>query len=315
MASGSQTSASPGHSDATIHTLRDPPAHAYLLQSSTTSTLSPRLCANSATCAPPRLPLCRRALPSAPMRIGPLNPTTTDEIDRVLEEFLRAHFDPLTLANRLGVSPLKLIDFLARPDVAQRLDKLHQLLTFAQHLREAHARATALSTLQRIIEDESTDPTERCRAATTLLRATNRDAKRATRATSGPPLLSSNRARNTNHPQPSKDSPPREAGAKRSFPHQHTSSVQRTDSPLRHPDEPAPPAPTEEHHKHPSARASLPPRAQASPRSDHRAHTAPPPLGRSPPRTQARPTPSPQYRSTSRETPTRNGRCPARRHQ
>jgi hypothetical protein len=170
------------------------------------------------------------------MQTKPNNPP---EIDRILTAFLQLDSDPLALAEHLGVTPFELLDFFDRPDVAERLEKLEALIARGERLRESKAKASALAALQRIVEDPEADPTERRRAAATILRAISK------------------RRRDSKPLQDPPNSPEQEAQNKRPPAHDAHGSTNETPS-----------SSADEHAQSRSPRTRQAERTQAAPHSD-----------------------------------------------
>lgn len=127
--------------------------------------------------------------PSQPATIDPTDAAPAD-IDAIVEEFIRVHFDPVALAQSLGLSPLQSVDILAHPAVAARLDHYHAVIASTAPMRSADASRSAITALYRVVDAEDANHAQRRNAAAALLKAGTAGQSRKARhdpATDPPP--------------------------------------------------------------------------------------------------------------------------------
>lgn len=116
--------------------------------------------------------------------------------DDLLAAFLAAQgpgaapIDPAAIALKFDISLQIVLDFFADPATQARLAAAASLFDLVHHRRLQAAQAKAVAVLESIIDDAETDPVERRRAASALLRTATRKAPRpqATRRDSDPPV-------------------------------------------------------------------------------------------------------------------------------
>jgi hypothetical protein len=110
--------------------------------------------------------------------VDPSPPPLSDDQVAILNAFIASNFDLAATAESAGITLLHLLTWHRAPAVQAALADLESLQARADELQLAAARRDAVKELHGILRDADSDPVERRRAATALLR----------RGTGGPPV-------------------------------------------------------------------------------------------------------------------------------
>ncbi len=175
------------------------------------------------TVAPPSAPRLRARVPNElppipPELQTPASPLKTQDsrLTPLLNLFTRLGFSVRQLAVACDLGATDLLEFLEDPDIDNKLDRLEAVLERTLRLRLLDSAITAADELEKIAITATEHPTERRRAATTILRA-------ATAPSSPKPRVSApqDSGLKTQPPSPSSSPtqpPPQDSGLKTQAP-------------------------------------------------------------------------------------------------
>jgi hypothetical protein len=108
--------------------------------------------------------------PSVPSSLSSsVPPSLSDSDNHRLRAFFELGLDYFALARQENIDPLELLEWLDRPEIAQRIAKMHALRKLSVEAAHDEARLVAIKTLKEIALNAK-DPTDRRRAASTLMR-------------------------------------------------------------------------------------------------------------------------------------------------
>jgi hypothetical protein len=102
--------------------------------------------------------------------VDPSPPPLSDDQVAILNAFIASNFDLAATAESAGITLLHLLTWHRAPAVQAALADLESLQARADELQLAAARRDAVKELHGILRDAESDPVERRRAATALLR-------------------------------------------------------------------------------------------------------------------------------------------------